>query len=180
MNKILQAFFPLFILAAMVACDDTKSYSELQDEELVTIENFIKQNNIQVVTTKPADNGWGTNVYYKTASGLYIHMVSTGEKTDSLSVNSTVGYRVIEYLLDDNKTVQFKNWEVRDYINPIRFTYGSSTAITSIGTGMHEAIGIMKYKNSEARVIIPSGLNTGSYNQNVIPVGCDLKVTVIN
>lgn len=95
-------------------------------------------------------------------------------------MNSTVGYRVIEYLLDEKKTIQFKNWEVRDYNNPIQFTYGSSTAISSIGTGMHEAIGFMKYKNSEAKVIVPSGLNISTYNQNVIPVGSDIKITVIN
>mgnify|MGYP001160616551 CR=1 FL=1 len=180
MKKILTAFFSLFFIIVFAACDNTKSYSELQDEEIVTIENYIKKNNIQVVTTKPADNAWGTNVYYKTASGLYIHIVNTGDKTDSLVVNSTVGYRVIEYLLDEKKTIQFKNWEVRDYNNPILFTYGSSTAISSIGTGMHEAIGFMKYKNSEAKVIVPSGLNISTYNQKVIPVGSDIKITVIN
>lgn len=70
MKKILTAFFSLFFIIVFAACDNTKSYSELQDEEIVTIENYIKKNNIQVVTTKPADNAWGTNVYYKTASGL--------------------------------------------------------------------------------------------------------------
>ena len=57
MKKILSTLFPLFLLTVFAACDDTKSYSELQDEEIITIQNYIQQNNIQVVTTKPAENG---------------------------------------------------------------------------------------------------------------------------
>lgn len=46
MKKILTAFFSLFFIIVFAACDNTKSYSELQDEEIVTIENYIKKNNI--------------------------------------------------------------------------------------------------------------------------------------
>ena len=180
MNKILSILFPLFLLTVFAACDDTKSYSELQDEEIITIQNYIQQNNIQVVTTKPADNGWGTNVYYKTSSGLYFHLVAPGDKTDSLKVNSTIGYRFIEYNLDTNKSIRIKNWEPRDYVNPWIFTYGSSTAITNFGAGIYEAIGLMKYKFSEATIIVPAALNTSTYNQYVTPVSYDLKITVIN
>ena len=180
MKKIFIALFPIFLLTLFVACNNSKSYSELQDDEIITIQNYIKENNIQVVTSKPKDNEWSTNVYYKTPAGAYFHLVNAGDKTDSLTVNSTVGYRFIEYNLDEAKSIRVKNWEPRDYTNPMIFTYGSSASITSIGAATYEAIGLMKYKHSEAKIIVPAALNTSNFNQLVTPVSYDLKITVIN
>ena len=144
MKKIFIILFPVILITLFMSCNKTKSYSELQDEEIATINNYIQQNNIQIVTTKPAENAWGTNVYYKTTSGLYFHLVNVGDKTDSLTINSEVGYRFIEYALDAANTVRLKNWEPWDFPDPILFTYGNTNSITTLGSGIYEAMGLIK------------------------------------
>ncbi len=164
------------------ACNKDKTFSQLQDEEQVVIQNYIQKNNIQVVTEKPKSGEWGENVYYKSISGLYFHLIDEGVKTDSVRDNVKVGYRYVEYDLDDNKSVRLRNWEPRDRQEPVIFIYGSSEATNSLGVGIHEAIGLMKYKSSEAMIIVPAGLNTSAYSESrekLYPVSYHLKITVI-
>ncbi len=182
MKTKLTIILSLFILIFTTACDNRKSYSELQDEEQAVIQDYIQKNNYQVVNNEPKANEYGTNVFYKTPSGIYFHLINEGEMTDSVRNNITVGYRFIEYNLDAQNTVRLKNWEVRDFNDPVSFIYGTSNATTSLGLGLHEAIGLMKYKNSEAKVIVPAFLNTSSYSENIdklTPVIYHLKITVI-
>lgn len=180
MKNIFKVLLPIFLLTILGACNNTTSYSQLQDQEIATINNYIQQNNIKVVTTMPKDSVWEANVYYKSASGLYFHLDNAGDTTITVALNSTVGYRFIEYNLDATKSVRIKNWEPWDFPEPMVITYGSSTAISSIGTGIYEALGLMKHKYSMAKIIVPASLNTSSYTQNVTPVGYDLKITVLN
>ncbi|MHB9056854.1 MAG: DUF4827 family protein [Paludibacteraceae bacterium] len=180
MKIIFKVLLPIFLLTILGACTNKTSYSQLQDQEIATINNYILQNNIQVVTTMPKDSVWGADIYYKSTSGLYFHLENRGDTTTAVELNSSVGYRFIEYNLDAAKSVRIKNWEPWDFPEPMVITYGSSTAITSIGTGIYEALGLMKYKYSMAKIIVPASLNTSTYTQNVTPVGYDLKITVLN
>lgn len=183
MKSKLTVLFTLLIVVFSTSCNKYKTYSQLQDEEQVVIENYIKSNNIQVVTTLPKSGEWGENVYYKSPSGLYFHLINEGVKTDSVRNNTQVGFRYIEKDINADNTIRRQNWEPRDSKEPITFIYGSSTASLMLGVGLQEAIGLMKYKHSEAMAIVPAGLNTSSYSDNryqLYPVTYRLKITSIN
>lgn len=172
----------LLMVVFGTACNKDKTYSQLQDEEQAVIQNYIKNNNIQVVTELPESGQWGKNVYYKSPSGLYFHLIQDSLKTDSVRLNSRVGFRYIEQYLDDTNLVRQKNWEARDYTEPYTFIYGNTLSSSYLGIGLQEAIGLMKYKNSEAIAIVPAGLNTSAYSEDrnkLYTVIYKLKITTI-
>lgn len=181
--KILSKVILIAIISiSFFACNKYKTYSQLQDEEQVVIKDFIKNLNFEVVNEKPENDNWPKNTFYKTKSGLYVYIVTKGDKTDTLRNNITVGYRFKEHELDKDTTLRLKNWEVRDFTNPSSLTYGTNEAVANYGVGLHETLGIMKNKNSEAYAIVPSNLNTDSYSMGrdrLIPVLYHLKITVI-
>lgn len=182
MKSKLTILLTLMIVVFSTACNKGKTYSQLQDEEQVVIENYIKSNNIQVVTTLPESGEWGENVYYKSPSGLYFHMINEGVKTDSIRSNTQVGFRYIERNIDEKNSIRRQNWEPRDFKEPITFIYGSASVSLYMGVGLQEAIGLMKYKYSEAIAIVPSGLNTSEYSKDrykLYPVIYRLKITSI-
>lgn len=178
MNKI-SIFFLLLSSALFFSCSNNITYSDLQNKETQTINEFIKRNNIQLVTTFPAENEWKSNLYYKSSTGLYFHLDSVGDKTDTIRANAIVGYRFIEYALDSVQTIRLKNWEPRDFPNPTTINYGTTAALSAIGTGVYQALGLMKNLNSQAEIIVPSSLNTSTYSNTVTPVKYLLKITVI-
>jgi len=178
MNKN-SIFFLILSLILFFSCSNSVTFSDLQDKETQTINDFIKRNNIQLVTTLPAENEWKSNLYYKSSTDLYFHLDSVGDKTDTIRANAIVGYRFIEYALDSVQTVRLKNWEPRDFPNPTTINYGTTTALTAVGSGIYQALGLMKNLNSQAEIIVPSALNTSSYSNSVTPVKYLLKITVI-
>lgn len=172
----------LLLSSAFIACNSDPTYSQLQDQEEVVIKNFIKNFDIKVVEEKPEMDNWPEKTYYKTPSGLYIHIVKTGDKNDTLRNNLTVAYRFKEHELDDDLTIRVQNWEARDFHNPSSMIYGTNMAINTYGAGLHEALGIMKNLGSEAYAIVPSNLNVEAYSlgrDRLIPVMYHLKITAI-
>lgn len=173
----------LLLLTATACQKQFKSFSTLQDEEDALIENYIKENNLEIVTSMPEEDVWADNLYYKTPSGLYFHMIKKGEvEGDTIKNGSNVGFRFIEYELDKKQTVRFRNWEVRDFEFPSMMLYGSNSAIADFGAGFYEGIGLMKYRYAEAKIIIPSDLNTDIYisdRSRLITVMHHIRITVI-
>ncbi len=183
MKKINILLLSIAILLLTPACNKYKTFSQLQDEEEVEIQNYIKENKLNIVTTQPTADNWDNNTYYKSSSGLYYHLIDKGEtEGDSVRTNLVVGFRFIEYDLDKEKTIRLKNWEPKDYAEPSSMLYGSTNSISTFGAGLNEAIGLLKYKNAEAYVLVPSNLNTTNYSSGrdkLIPVLYHLRITVI-
>lgn len=181
MKKITNIFSILAALLMLSACNDTKTYSELQKEETKNIEAYILRNNIEVVKTMPET--WGPNTYYQTPSGLYFHLSEVGEKDVSISTTtvSTVYIWTIEHELDEQKTILSKKWEPADTFDgrPTKIRYGDSYYATALGAGLYEAIGLMKNRNSVAKIIVPSFLNTSTYSDVLKAVGFEIKIAVI-
>lgn len=167
MKKISVFFFLTMMLTVFSSCNSKKTYSELQKEEVIMIDSYIKRNNINVVTTMPAIDQWGANTYYKSSTGLYFHLVSPGDTTISLAAKSKVALRYVIYDVSEAKKVIMDLSNVVQSSYPDMITYGDYTYGSA---GLHEAVGYMKYHNSVADVIIPSDLNTGDFNKNVTPV----------
>src|ERR1035437_791999 len=107
MKRISYLFF-LVLLTSLLAssCSNTKTYAQLLDDEQTLITSYIQRNNIQVVSTYPKDSIWknknGQDIYYKSSSGLYFHMINPGDLTsnDTLMLNNTVVPRYKQYTLN--------------------------------------------------------------------------------
>ncbi|MFV0392745.1 MAG: DUF4827 family protein [Paludibacteraceae bacterium] len=182
MRKIV--FFSAFIVlvSLLASCRNDDSYSALQKKEENTIKAYIKREGIDVVTTLPTT--WNENTYYLSPSGLYFHLEDKGNEDKTLNTTSKtkIGFYTIEYELDENKTILSKKWESGDVPggSPITLIYGDSYYYTVYGTGIYEAIGLMKNKESVAKIIVPSFLNTSSYSNVLKAVSYDIRIAVVN
>ena len=172
----------LFVVSLILtSCNDKNTYAEDLKAERVTIADYIKRNNIQVVSVIPTSKIWPENVYLKTTSGLYFHLISEGvgplKNDDSIDVNlvetnDLIGVRYIQYTLTEKSDTIF-SWNTIDSPAPSTFHYKD---YTQAFTAWHEAVSYMKYNESEASIIVPSKLGEQTYLNSVTPLGYKLKI----
>ncbi len=177
MKKASYIFTLTLFLISFLACNNEDSYSDLQKKEKRTIETYIANNNIRVVKTLPSD--WQGNTYYYTPTELYVQIWDEGDKSVSATSRTRVGFRTLEYHLDQNKTIISDKRNAQEYPSPVMITYGDTYFVSLIGAGIYEAIGLMKNLHSKARIIVPSYLNTSNYSDSLTPIGYDIEITVI-
>ena len=168
----------LFVVSTLIltSCNDKNTYAEDLKAERVTIADYIKRNNIQVVSVIPTSKIWPENVYLKTTSGLYFHLVSEGDNSadaDSIEANDLIGVRYIQYTLTEKSDTIF-SWNTIDSPEPSTFNYKD---YSQAFTAWHEAVSYMKYNESEAKIIVPSKLGEQTYLNSVTPLGYRLKIT---
>jgi len=178
MKRISYLFFLAFLTSLLAtSCSDTKTYAELLKDEKNLIEAYVKRNNIEVVSTFPANTAWrnnGKDVYVLTTSGLYFHMVNSGDlsSNDTLMSKNIVVPRYKQYTLGVVADT-LSNWSTIDYTYPSSFTYGDLTLSCK---AFHEAASYMKRNDSEAKIIVPSSIGFSSELNSVTPMGYDLKI----
>ena len=168
-------------LIFLYSCSNKKTYSELLDEQDATIQAFIQRNNINVIKittdTLPANALKGEKDYYHMPSGLYFHIVTEGDKSVKVAARTKVALRYRPYTLTIPADTSSNNWNTIASSDPFIITYGETSSFSVVG--IHQAIGLMRYSDSEAKVIVPSSLNTGTYSDQVIPVAYDLKIKIV-
>jgi len=181
MKRISNFLFLAFLTTIIASsCSSTATYSQLLDDEQTLISAFIKRNNIQVVTTFPSDSIWnknGKDIYVKTSSGLYFHMVNYAnvKDMDTLLLKNTVVPRFKEYTLNVVSDT-ISNWNTIDFPYPPSFIYGNMTQSCK---GFQEAVTYMKRNDSEALLIIPSIIGFNADMMSVTPMGYDLKIKIL-
>ncbi|MDO9154739.1 MAG: DUF4827 family protein [Paludibacter sp.] len=170
---LISLFFTVTVL--LTSCDDKKTYAELLKDERITIAEYIKRNNIQVVTTLPTQSTWPNNTYFKTTSGLYFQLIDKGdnsETADTLETNDLVSVRYIQYSLTEKSDSIF-NWNTIDSPYPTTFNFKD---YSQVSTAWHEAISYMKRNESEAKIIVTSKLGFETNMRSVTPLGYRLKI----
>jgi len=191
MKRISYLFVLGFLLSLLASsCSNTKTYAELLTDEKNLIDAYIERNNIEVVSTFPTDAAWvikdtvkitsntikitSKDVYVKTTSGLYFHMVNPGDKssTDTLELKNLVVPRFKEYTLNVVSDT-ISNWNTIDYPYPSDFIYGDLTLSCK---AFHEAASYMKRNESEAKIIVPSKIGFNADLLTVTPMAFDLKI----
>lgn len=191
--KRISYFFFLFFLTSLVvsSCSNTKTYADQLDDEKVLIANYIKRNNIDVLSEFPIDSVFAANQYVLTSSGLYFQLVNKGDvKSSSLMSKDKVTPRFIQYTLDEAPDT-LRNWTSIDLANPGGFIYQENQSQCA---GFQEAVKYMKHNDSEAKLIVPStiGFNkfyygllgnssdgTFDYMSTVTPLGYILKIRIL-
>ena len=166
--ELLLTFSIMFLMSFFISCEEIKSietvdYQEIWESDSLTIDNYIKENNLDPVFT--------------TASGARYAIQSVGEG-DSISYNDLI---TINYTAYDASGVIFKSTITPDaneyYIypiyDPLTFTYTSSgwtlkyTSLFSSlqGDGLSEAISsalINMKTGGQVVILLPSALGFGS------------------
>lgn len=176
--KQLSGFLLIILIfsTVLVSCKDSDpTYAQQLKSEKELIADYIKRNNIKVVTEKPTT--WDNNVYLLTNSGLYIHIVSEGDKTnlgDTLVKNDLVIPRFIQYTLNV-KADTISNWNTIDYPLPTTFNY---LDYSQVCVGWHEAVGYMKRNNSRAKFILFSKIGFPVTGNEVTPYGYDMIIKI--
>ena len=129
-------FFFLALMALCIgfqACDDTKTYAEMLEDEDNAIEAFIRDSNITVIsqsqfyaqdsTTDPAKNE-----FVQLASGVYMQILDKGveDKSDTVKNNDLILVRFMEYSLLDKDTT-LSNLSIPYMVDEFKYTVSSSS-----------------------------------------------------
>lgn len=170
MKKISLFLFLGFLTMIFISsCSNVLTYAQQLDNEQALIKAYINRdnNNFIITNSLPSDKKWmkdGKEIYYKSPSGLYFHLVdSGGSKTDTITLQkkNTVIPRFKQYELTANSDTT-NNWSTVDYAySPYEFVY---LDMTQSCKGFQEAVGYMKRNNSQAKIIVPFllGFDTNS------------------
>lgn len=179
MKKLIYLVLLGISFCCLYSCS-ARNYANQLETERKLIKDYIKREKINVIKEEPADGVWGEKDYLEIDDNLYFHLVSAGEKDgDSVRNVSTIVMRYRRYTLDAYAdTLSF--WSTNDSGEPLTFLYSNTTSATC--SGWYQAIGYMKYNNSEAKLICPSklGFQDDETLTNVTPYGYDLKMLIKN
>ena len=161
----------------LASCNNQQVYGNLLKEEKKLIDNYVKRNNINIVTTEPqTKEEWGENTYYQIDDYFYYHLVSMGDTLiDPIAYNDDIIIRYRRYTLDVYADT-VSAWNTNDSMSPISYRVGESTS--DVCQGWFQAITLMKYHNAECRIICPSKLGFTDASTSVTPYVYDLRIKI--
>lgn len=140
MKKLTFLFLSLLLFgAAFQACDNTKTYAEMLEEEEDAIKAFIKDNNIRVISQTEFYNNdsitdTARNEYVHLASGVYMQIRDKGSDNpaDTVKKNDKMLVRFSEFNISEN-TAGVSNMYYPDILDEFNYTV-TSTSIAGIFT----------------------------------------------
>lgn len=155
--------FALFAVVAgfFISCDDTKTYAEQLQEEKASINAFMKLRGYTLTKVIPDTIPWPDGVFYKTASGMYVHVLDTGNYfVDTIPLNTVISLRSMEVSMEDDTIYSTLN--ASGYPTEILYGNVSTSNTTSDCKAWHEAL---DYVGDEGHVQIIAPADIGlSYN----------------
>ncbi len=141
MKKLTLFLLVLFALGlGFQACDNSKTYAEMLEEEKDDIKAFIKDSSIVVISqsqfyAQDSTTDVSKNEYVLLASGVYMQIVKKGYEdedgklinpNDTVKNNDEVLVRFSEFSLRDKK-VSLSNLNASETVDAFRYTYSSSS-----------------------------------------------------
>lgn len=193
MKKLTLFLLSLFILGVgFQACDNTKTYAEMLEEEEDGIKDFINEHGIKVISQSQfyaQDSTTAENEYVQLASGVYMNIVDKGSTNpaDTVRNNDEILVRFIEYSILDKDTI-INNCNYPDIVDAFRYTVTSSS-IAGIFT---QGLMLQAYSSSavpagwlvplvyvrdraHVKLIVPSKMGHSSAQQYVYPYFYDIR-----
>ncbi len=169
----------LFSLA-LSSCTDTVTYANQVEAENTLISDYLKRNQINVITTFPKDTAYWSAAghdkdYYKSASGLYFRLTKRGGGDAMDSVGNLVITRFEAYSLTAVPDTTLSNLSTSAFPNPPSFLFGSGD-YRVVCVAFNEAASYMKRKDSEARIIVPSKIGFAADAQSIRPMSYLLRI----
>ena len=195
MKKLTLFFLSLLALSlGFQACDDSKTYAEMLEEEKDGINDFIKKEKIKVISqsqfyAQDSMTNVKENEYVQLASGVYMQIVDKGSENeaDTVKSNDEILVRFVEYSIHDKDTT-LSNLSAVETVDAFRYTVTSSSIAGTFLQGY-----MMTYYSSPAvpagwlvpltyvrdmahvRLIIPSKMGHQTAMQYVYPYYYDIR-----
>lgn len=173
MRKTLTLFCLVVAFGAFISsCTKSDSYAERVKKEKKAIEGFISDNKIVVLSLYPANSKFAANEFYKDASGVYIHVVDTGNGKRALAADrAEVSVRFANGMTlpaaDSDTITNDGSGQM-----PINFLYGVTSTYQSSSTGYYNYYFLspaltlpLKYVGEGATVKLIIPFSQGSYSQ---------------
>lgn len=181
------------------ACDDTKTYAEMLEEEDDAIRAFIKDSSIVVIEqsefhANDSTTNVANNEYVHLASGVYMQIVDKGstQTADTVKSNDEVLVRFSEYSLIDAYTT-YSNITIPYSVDVFRYTvtsssiaatftegyymYNTGSLSTAVPAGWLVALAYVR-DGAHVKLIVPSKMGSTSAMQAVYPYYYDIKMKI--
>jgi hypothetical protein len=194
MKKLLLFFLSLLTFSlAFQACDDTKTYAEMLEDEKDGIKNFIKKNDIKVISqseffAQDTMTDVDKNEYVQLSSGVYMQIVDKGSdnQADTVKNNDLILVRFMEYsILDEDTTLS--NLHEPGTVDEFKYT-SSSSSISGLFTAgyMYSYYGtsvpagwlvplIYVRDRAHVKLIVPSKMGHSTAMSSVYPYFYDIR-----
>ncbi|MGI6793546.1 DUF4827 domain-containing protein [Bacteroides sp. KG68] len=203
MKKLTLFFLALFAVGfAFQACDNTKTYAEMLDDEKDAIKAFIKDSNIVVISqsefyARDSTTDVSKNEYVQLASGVYMQIVDKGSSNpaDTIKPNDVILVRFEErgLMAVDGVKSYLSNLNDPTLVDEFKYTVTSSSIAgiftkgymylsygTSVPAGWLVALSYVR-DGAHVKLIVPSKMGQKKAMQQVYPYYYDIhKIQVWN
>lgn len=201
MKKLTFLFLTLMALCiGFQACDDTKTYAEMLEDEDRAIEAFVRDSNITVISqsqfyAQDSVTDITKNEFVQLASGVYMQILDKGveDKADTVKNNDIILVRFSEYDML-NKYTSYSNLDIVYTVDEFRYVvtsssiagiftggnymYSSSSSVnTAVPAGWLVPLEYVRNK-AHVKLIVPSKMGGNVGMQNVIPYYYDIKYQI--
>ncbi len=129
MKRTLKTIFlaiALLVMLSFAACSKYKTYAQQLEEMEEYIEAFFAHHEYVVTETLPQQVPWldaeGHRLFYKTESGIYIHVVDTGLQAGNTKAGQVVLVRYTEMSIKGD-SVTYSN--MNSSYEPVEICYGT-------------------------------------------------------
>lgn len=195
MKKLTLFFLSLLALTiSFQACDNTKTYAEMLDEEKDAINDFIKERNIKVISqsqfyAQDSITNLDENEFVQLASGVYMQIVDKGSDNiaDTVRNNDEILVRFMEYDII-RKDTALSNLTAVETVDAFRYTITSSSiaglflqgymmtyySSTAVPAGWLVPLEYVRNK-AHVKLIVPSKMGTQNAIQYVYPYYYDIR-----
>ncbi len=194
MKKTILSFFAFLLCGvAFQACDNTKTYAEMLDDEKKAIKEYISDNNITVISQSEfykndSTTNLANNEYVQLASGVYMQIVDKGSSNpaDTVKNNDLVLVRFKEYGIMSNDSLS--NLGLSDVVDAFKYTVTTSSiagiftqgymyrtySSTAVPAGWLVALTYVRDK-AHVKLIVPSKMGHSTAQQRVYPYAYDIR-----
>ena len=205
MKKLSLLFLSLMAFCiGFQACDDTKTYAEMKEDEDKAIDAFIRDSSITVISqseffAQDSTTNLERNEFVQLASGVYMQIVDKGVEGDTIKNNDEVMVRFTEYNILYNMLI-YSNLEIPSMLEGFRYTATSSSIAgiflvgattgyagyypnTVLGGSTAVPAGWLVpwdyiYDKSHVRLIVPAEMGPQTAMQSVIPYYYDIRYQI--
>jgi len=169
--------FALFAIltGAFLSCDSTATYAELLSDEKSSIQSFMVLRGYTVTNTIPTTVPWPDSVFYKTESGMYIHVIDSGTTVvKDLPDYRSILVRYVEYDMNDT----LSNQNMYSAGGPIELFYNKVSTSTEVidCKAWHEALDYVG-DYGHVYIIAPAEIGWSAYSTAVTAHFYDLRYT---
>lgn len=194
MKKLTLFFLSLLALTiSFQACDNSKTYADMLEEEKDAINDFIKDRNIKVISqsqfyAQDSTTNLDENEFVQLASGVYMQIVDKGSDNiaDTVKSNDEILVKFMEYDII-RKDTSLSNLADAAVVDAFRYTVTSSSIAglflqgymmayytTAVPAGWLVPLVYVRDR-AHVRLIVPSKMGTQNALQYVYPYYYDIR-----